>query len=167
MGMATPYAPPHNPWQPAPAFPANPTAAMPASSPYSQARQPSEPVPQVHSNVTMGMPGYTPAPYQNSWPQNPGFFSNATMSMPTMAPAMAGAYPGYNFQQPNSALPSLAEFRAAQASRTSTWAKRKEKAGEGEEEEGVNVLAVIIFGSLSVTALGGLGMLILLMFTGS
>ncbi len=36
-----------------------------------------------------------------------------------------------------------------------------------EEEEGdeVNILAVIIFGTLSVTALGGLGMLILLVFT--
>ncbi len=154
MGMANQYAPPHNPWQPA--FAANPTAAMPASPP------------QVHSNATMGMPGYTPAPYQNSWQQNPAFFSNATMSMPTMTPALAGVHPGYNFQQPNNALPSLAEFRAAQVSRTSTGARRKEKAGEGEEEEeGVNILAVIIFGSLSVTALGGLGMLILLMFTGS
>lgn len=166
MGMPTPYAPPHNPWQPAPAFPANPTAAMPASSPYNQARQPSEPAPQVHSNVTMGMPGYSPGPYQVSWPQNPAFFSNATMSMPTMTPAMAGAHPGYGFQQPNHGLPSLAEFRAGQASRASTGSKRKEKAEE-DEEEGVNVLAVIIFGSLSVTALGGLGMLILLMFTGS
>lgn len=156
MGMATQYAPPHNPWQPASTFAANPTASMPAS--------PS----QVHSNATMGMPGYTQAPYQNAWPQNPAFFSNATMSMPTMTPALAGAHPGYNFQQPNTVLPSLAEFRAAQASRTSTGARRKEKAGEGEEEEeGVNVVAVIIFGSLSVTALGGLGMLILLMFTGS
>jgi hypothetical protein len=34
---------------------------------------------------------------------------------------------------------------------------------EGEEDE-INVLAVVIFGSFSVTALGGLGMLILLMF---
>ena len=155
MGMANQYAPPHNPWQPTPAFPANPTAAMPA------------PTPQIHSNATMGMPGYAPSPYQNSWPQNPAFFSNATMSMPTMSPAAAGVYPGYNFQQPNNALPGLAEFRAAQASRTSSGAKRTEKAEEGEEEEGVNVLAVVIFGSLSVTALGGLGMLILLMFTGS
>jgi nitrate reductase NapE component len=42
---------------------------------------------------------------------------------------------------------------------------RKRHKVEEEEEEGMNILAVIIFGSLSVTALGGLGMLILLMFT--
>jgi len=36
---------------------------------------------------------------------------------------------------------------------------------EEDDEEGVNILAVIIFGTLSVTALGGLGMLILLVFT--
>jgi hypothetical protein len=40
----------------------------------------------------------------------------------------------------------------------------QEKEGEHEPEE-VNLLAVILFGSLSVTALGGLGMLILLAFT--
>ena len=36
---------------------------------------------------------------------------------------------------------------------------------DDDDEDEVNILAVIIFGSLSVTALGGLGMLILLMFT--
>ena len=38
---------------------------------------------------------------------------------------------------------------------------------EAEEDTGteVNILAVIIFGTLSVTALGGFGMLILLVFT--
>jgi hypothetical protein len=34
-----------------------------------------------------------------------------------------------------------------------------------EDEEEVNLMAVIVFGSLSVTALGGMGMLILLWFT--
>ena len=36
---------------------------------------------------------------------------------------------------------------------------------EEDEDDEVNILAVVIFGTLSVTALGGLGMLILLVFT--
>jgi hypothetical protein len=43
--------------------------------------------------------------------------------------------------------------------------KGKKQNVEDESDDEVNILAVIIFGSLSVTALGGLGMLILLMFT--
>jgi hypothetical protein len=124
----------------------------------------------------MSVPGYGPQPYQQPWPQNPAFFSNVTMAMPTMTPVAAG--PGYGFQQPAGGFlgglraspgqTGYTDYRAAQGNR-STGAKRKGKAKdseEGEDEEGVNVLAIIIFGSLSLTALGGLGMLILLMATG-
>lgn len=53
------------------------------------------------------------------------------------------------------------DYRAMAAAR-----KKPRPIEEEEDEEGeVNILAVIVFGSLSVTALGGLGMLILLMFT--
>ena len=60
--------------------------------------------------------------------------------------------------------PQYRDYRSANAARPA--AKRQKRRVEQEEEgDEVNILAVIIFGSLSVTALGGLGMLILLMFT--
>jgi hypothetical protein len=177
MGMATQYVQPQNPWQPAPPFHANQTMGMPASPHqpglgYGQPQPSAEPVSPMPASAPMSMPGYGPQPYQQPWPQNPAFFSNVTMAMPTMTPVAVG--PGYGFQQPGGLLGGLrasptqagfTDYRAAQGNRS---AKRKGKAKDSgeEEEEEVNVLAIIIFGSLSLTALGGLGMLILLMATG-
>lgn len=173
-----PYPPANPPYmqQPLlPGYPTNPTMNMPLPQPvpphyshsmaalHSQATMgmitpmypgsygqpgyvahPSEPVPVIHSNTTMGMPmpGYLP---------NPVMSTNPTMGMATGQPhlvnqgMMRGPGPG--------------------AGPNGTKSKKQQPNQEEDEEEGVNVLAVIIFGSLSVTALGGLGMLILLMFT--
>lgn len=62
----------------------------------------------------------------------------------------------------------MAALRAAsvQDYQTSNAALYNAKADQDEDDgEEINILAVIIFGSLSVTAFGGLGMLILLMLT--
>jgi hypothetical protein len=58
--------------------------------------------------------------------------------------------------------PLRKDYRVANAARPGA---RRHNEPDEEEEDEVNILAVIVFGSLSVTALGGLGMLILLMFT--
>jgi nitrate reductase NapE component len=62
---------------------------------------------------------------------------------------------------PNQA--AMVDYRVANAVGMSASAPNRAK-NEDDEEDEINVLAVVIFGSLSVTALGGLGMLILLMF---
>jgi hypothetical protein len=61
---------------------------------------------------------------------------------------------------PNQA--AMVDYRVANAVGMSAPGTNQIK--DDEEEDEINVLAVVIFGSLSVTALGGLGMLILLMF---
>ena len=149
MGMPM-YAPGYSPQvspahanatlgMPAPAYPGGVNAPLP---------HPSEPVPVVHSNTTMGMPIYAQPQFQPAFAAQP-MYSNSTMAMPV------GVNPF--------AMPTAPGFDSS--FRPSNNIKGKKKSANDEEgEEEINVLAVIIFGSLSVTALGGLGMLILLMF---
>jgi nitrate reductase NapE component len=93
------------------------------------------------------------------------------MAMPTMTEAEARArllaaqaqvMPGVT--DPFAALRAAANPPDLGTARTSKKSSKKAAKAEEEEEE-VNLLAVIVFGSLSVTALGGLGMLILLWIT--
>lgn len=174
MGLANPYhypaahsnvtmgMPAHqhyqnqNPSQPMPGAQSNTTMGM-AQSPgqsYGQPQHPSEPVPAVHSNGTMPMPAYYSQPqFPTMSQQNPAIYSNATMAMPM----------GYDpFAALSGAAQSRQDYPGMNSPRPGTKGKKQI---EDEEEGEVNILAVIIFGSLSVTALGGLGMLILLMFT--
>ncbi len=151
LGMPTQHLPAQNPSQPVSAVHSNPTMGinLPGQSQYGgQLPHPSEPVPAIHSNGTVPMP--QPQYPQPQLPlmaaQGPSIYSNATMAMPL----------GYD---PLAALsaPLRKDYRRA--------APRRSYEPDEEEEDEVNILAVIVFGSLSVTALGGLGMLILLMFT--
>lgn len=142
MGMpAGNYAP-----QPAPSIHSQATMGVPAYY-QTQTGQLPEPMPMAHANTTMGMP--LPGYLQPQQPllHNQGMHASATMAMPT--------------------YPNMVDYRMAGPAAPTTGPKRKKRPAEEEDsdEEGINILAVIIFGSLSVTALGGLGMLILLMFT--
>jgi len=154
MGMPTQNFPAQNPSQPVAAIHSNPTMGLAPGQAHGQGQQyPSEPVPSIHSNGTVAMPLYPQPQFQPVMAQGAAIHSSATMAMPM----------GYD---PLAALsaPLNRDYRAANAARTGPKRRRQAE----EEEEGgdeVNILAVIIFGSLSVTALGGLGMLILLMFT--
>jgi hypothetical protein len=96
------------------------------------------------------------------------FHSNSTMMMPTMTEAEARARLAASQAMP--ALGTSSQFGAGYDPVTNTFHPSNNIAAGGEKNEGdegeeINIMAVIIFGSLSVTALGGLGMLILLMFT--
>jgi hypothetical protein len=151
--MPTHHLPAQNPSQPVTAVHSNPTMGLnaPGQSQYGgYPRHPSEPVPAIHSNgtVPMSQPQYPQPPLPPMAAQGPSIYSNATMAMPL----------GYD---PLAALsaPLRKDYRRP--------APRRYQEPEEEEEDEVNILAVIVFGSLSVTALGGLGMLILLMFTAS
>ena len=57
---------------------------------------------------------------------------------------------------------AMVDYRIANAMGASPKARQQQD--DDDEEDEINILAVVVFGSLSVTALGGLGMLILLMF---
>jgi hypothetical protein len=109
---------------------------------------PSEP---AGYNQMPGMPMQAQGQYQAGIPYNAAVHSNATMSMP------AG-------QDPMAALRAAA-MQNNQGGQPTQNGSKNNKSAENEDDEEVNILAVIIFGSLSITALGGLGMLILLMFT--
>jgi len=124
---------------------------MPGQLPY-----PSEPAPVIHANTTMGMPVYGQPPYQQPLP-NQAIHANSTLAMPLGAS---------QFAMPTAPGQSEMDYRVANAARLSNEAKSKKAQDkeDDEDKEEINVLAVVIFGSLSVTALGGLGMLILLMF---
>jgi hypothetical protein len=174
--------PPPQPYYPAAYFPptgqeTRPTQPLPVMNagltlPPSMAQQqhPSEPVYGGHSNVTMGMP----TQYFPPQPQTPQFHSGATMPMPgypqPQLPMMAGQNMAFH-SNATMAMPmgydpfaAQQDYRLAQAAHPNARKRRIQE--DEEDEDGVNILAVIIFGSLSVTALGGLGILILLMFTG-
>jgi hypothetical protein len=154
MGMPTQYVQPQSPSQPVQAIHSNNTMGMPLSPPppgqvNDQASHPSEPVPVIQNRM-MGTSSPAQPQFQQPLPQNPAIHSNSTMAMPM----------GYD---PIAALrASVAQDH--QGAYASEPGPKSDKVGEKDEEE-VNILAVIIFGSLSITALGGLGMLILLMFT--
>lgn len=149
MGMPTHYAPA----QPqAPAYPAahsNPTLGLPPG----QYGGPAQPLPAFHSTSTMPMPLYPQPQFQPAMAYNPAIHSNATMAMPLYDP-LAILNPALN-----------RDYRTANPPRNGTKRRKQQRQPEEEEGDEVNILAVIIFGSLSITALGGLGMLILLMFT--
>lgn len=153
MGMPTQYLYPQNYSQPVQAVHSNttmgmPLQAQPAGPMGNQGQHPSEPVPAVQPNQS-----YPPLQWPQFMSQSPAIHSNSTMAMPM----------GYD---PFAALRTSPnqEYRMAGGSPSPLKGNKK---GEDEQEDGeeINILAVIIFGSLSITALGGLGMLILLMFT--
>ncbi|GAB4440494.1 MAG: hypothetical protein Kow0031_22420 [Anaerolineae bacterium] len=148
-----------------------------------------------HNSATMGMP-MLPAGHYNRPPSEPvpplpagnGLFSgqqlppgmslhsSATMMMPTMSEAEARAR-----LASSQAIPT-ANAAAMPLQNGGSWPQPPGFAPAGysqeyhdfddddEEEDGegeINILAVIIFGTLSITALGGLGMLVLLILTTS
>jgi hypothetical protein len=121
----------------------------------------------MHPNGMVGMV-YAPAQFQSPFPQSQFYHSNSTMAMPTMTEAEARA----RFLASQPMMPGLPDPYTAlrmganspdQPVRSSK--KSSKKVTKDEDEEEVNLMAVIVFGSLSVTALGGMGMLILLWFT--
>lgn len=137
------------------------TMGMPMSSYGDPGRPPSEPMPAIHSNSTLGM---MPYPYPQS-PPNMGFHSNITMMMPTMSESeararLAGTHPIPVTDASAMALHAGMGYGFAGSPRLEPDYDQDD-AGSDE----INILAVIIFGTLSVTALGGFGMLILLLFT--
>ncbi|RME71952.1 MAG: hypothetical protein D6784_14340 [Chloroflexi bacterium] len=166
-----PAQPPSQPVQPVPPPPPPPVyypppPGLPPSGQETRPTQPFQP-PQMpagpaypgHGDVTMGMPTQylppTPAP-------SPGIHSNFTQGMPFYPPPgqqpVMGASTGYSAATLPLGYPAPPpDYRQP--------ARPAPKPAKEEDEEEVNILAVIIFGALSVTALGGLGMLILLMFT--
>ncbi|MEW5959591.1 MAG: hypothetical protein AB1801_17850 [Chloroflexota bacterium] len=159
MGMPAPYFQPANPSPPLPGIHSNPTMGMnypgyPQAQLNSQAQFLPEPVPAIHSSGTMPMQAYPQPQFQPMMPAQPSIHSSATMAVPMgfdPFTALSGSMaPGQNYYEMNPPR---------------SGPKKKKQVAEEEDEGEVNILAVIIFGSLSVTALGGLGMLILLMFT--
>jgi hypothetical protein len=165
MGMPTQFLQPQNPMQTGAPIHSNTTMGMPMPPQNGQMPYLAESAP-----MTPGMV-YAPAPFQVPFPQNQVYHSSSTMAMPTMTEAEARArlmaaqaqgMPGV--MDPFAALRAAANPPDMGAPRTSKKGSKK-AAKVAEEEEEVNLLAVIVFGSLSVTALGGLGMLILLWIT--
>lgn len=172
MGMPTQFLQPQPPFQAVPVNHANATMGMPIPTAQPQL----DPLAALHSNATMGVtvPAYGQSPYQSPYPQNQVYHSSATMAMPTMTEAEArarllasqGVLPSVD---PLAALRAMANAESQLQTGTKSvkkGSKSKKKIEEDEDEgEEVNMLAVIVFGSLSITALGGLGMLILLWVT--
>jgi hypothetical protein len=140
---------------------ANPTLGMPL--PGNPPQPPPEPMPGLHSNSTIGMTPYE----QQQLSQMLAFHSNATMMMPTMSEAEARArlMGGQAIPTVNATAMALQGHANARMDRNrAAYSGRADEGEEEEEGEELNVLAIIIFGTLSVTALGGFGMLILLVF---
>lgn len=165
MGMPTQFLPPQPPLQVGAAVHSNATMGMPMP-PNGQMPYMAETMPMMQPNGA-GM-AYAPAPFPMPFPQNQVYHSSSTMAMPTMTEAEARArlLAAQTPMMPGMADP-FAALRAAAPPPAQNSKKSSKKAAkpEDEEEEEVNLLAVIVFGSLSVTALGGLGMLILLWIT--
>jgi hypothetical protein len=136
----------------------NPTMGMP----YGQyQRHPSEPVPVIiHPNSILPPSAYPPGH---------SFHSSATTLMPTFSEvgmAQGQAIPtasGTAMPLQNMGWGVHPEFR----SNADPHPPHHEEDEADEEDREVNILAVIIFGTLSLTALGGIGMLILLFITTS
>jgi len=152
------YYSPQYPQLPVGYNPALPSAAtINMQFPPAQYQRPAEPLPVAPSPGMMPYPAY---PYH----------SNATVLMPPMSEAEARA------RLANSQAIPTASAAAMPLQNGGGWppnpmlanvaAPFEDESDEVEESEGeINVLAVIIFGTLSLTALGGLGMLLLLIFT--
>jgi hypothetical protein len=162
---ATSGMPPQQPVQhqsqyPTPPVHSNTTQGMPPP----QLQHPSEPVMPIHSTATMGMTAYGqaaapyPAPGQS-------VHSSATMMMPGMSDAEARARLANSQAIPTSNPTAMALQHAANQPGPQYMGLNQPYDEEEDEDDEVNILAVVIFGTLSVTALGGLGMLILLVFT--
>lgn len=139
---------------------ASPTLGMPL--PGNPPQPPPEPMPGLHSNSTIGMTPFE----QQQLSQMLAFHSNATMMMPTMSEAEARARLMGGPAIPTANATAMALQGHGNVRMDRNRAAYSGRADEDEEEEGeeLNVLAIIIFGTLSVTALGGFGMLILLVF---
>ncbi len=153
MGMPVPL-----PAQPAPTIHSNTTMGMPVPAPHYSGQHPSEPVPVVHSN-NMAMYG------QAQQPQNVALHSSSTMLMPTMSETEARARLATNAAIPTGNATAMVLQNASNSQVGQPLNQDYDLYENEEEEEEINILAVIIFGTLSVTALGGLGMLIILVFT--
>jgi hypothetical protein len=173
MGMPTHFLQPQSPLPVVPINHGNVTMGMPLPAPNAQ--HPVDPMAALHASATLGVPIYAQPPYQAPFPQNQVYHSSATMAMPTMTEAEARArlMASQGMPGPMDPLAALKAAAAAMESQGQNGAKSAKKGGkakkvvEEDDEEGeeVNLTAVIVFGSLSVTALGGLGMLILLWVT--
>jgi len=150
-------------YQPMPPQPvhSNTTMGMPIRPQNGQGQHPSEPVPAVHSSATMGMAPYGP----NQAAQGMQFHSQSTMMMPTLAEAQAQARMEGRHNVPSANPMAMALQNQTDQGLAYNQYNQPEMDTEEDEGDEVNILAVIIFGTLSITALGGLGMLILLMFT--
>jgi hypothetical protein len=150
-----------NPYFVPPASHANATMSMPMSAAPDYQRPPSQPVPVQG----MGVP-YPPLP--------PGMalHSNATMMMPPMSEAEARAHLATSHAIPTAnaaAMPMQNGFgwggQYMGYPFPPTQAMDMEEDEDDEESGDINILAVLVFGTLSMTAVGGLGMLILLILT--
>jgi hypothetical protein len=168
MSAHQPMQPPF-PSPPMPQIHSNTTMGMPLPDHNGQPQHPSEPVPVVQPMAPYGQVQTPPSP------QRMAFHSSSTMMMPTMSEIEAGAWPEPSRPNPTVNAAAMALQSAAERpgmtgapmfinSNLSAYDGYPEGGDKGGAEE-INILAVIIFGTLSVTALGGLGMLILLMFT--
>lgn len=141
----------------------NPTMGMPLPG---YPMYPQGMMPDLHSNATMGMTPYPQPQFQVPSP----YHSSSTMLMPTLSEAEARARLSTSHAIPTASATAMAlQHQAPPPPMASDpgFDPYLMGAPEKEEEEGeeLNILAVIIFGTLSITALGGLGMLILLLFT--
>lgn len=165
MGYYFNQQPVGHPSQPFPQNPDGPFGGMHSAStmgmppPQGQYyRPPSEPVPVIQTS--MGL-----VPYAGQYP----FHSNATILMPTMSEAEARA------RLSNSHAIPTASAAAMPLQNMNGWPgmaangqpvfETDDEAEPADDRDEINILAVIIFGTLSITAFGGLGMLLLLIFT--
>jgi len=166
---AMPNQPPHQMPQPGQAFHSNATMGMPMPQ-YPQYRPPSEPVPVIQPNGQYGLITFGPPPYGQPGP-GMNVHSNQTVLMPAMSEAEARA----RLEGTHQAIPTASA--AAMPLQNNGWpepqpwlaamgqAQPAEDFEDEEEEPEMNVMAMIIFGTLSITAMGGLGMLVLLILT--
>lgn len=146
------YPPPHSQM----------TMGMPMSPYGGPGRPPSEPVPAIHSSSTLGM---VPYPYPQSPHHSMGFHSNVTTMMPTMSESEARARLAGTHPIPATDASAMALHAGMGYSFAGSAQMEPDYDQDEDESNEINILAVIIFGTLSVTALGGFGMLILLLFT--
>lgn len=147
-----------------------PTLGMPVQHPGVYH---SEPIPVVHANTTMGMPQVSPPHY------SPLHHSNTTMGMPIPNGSANSAHfaAGANLLAPQADImprnnSQAVPGRSTQSDREliAAWQNEHHKSmastEDDDEDEEVNILAIFVFGFLAITALGGFGVLTLLMITG-
>jgi hypothetical protein len=154
---------------PPPSPHSNLTMGMPLPPQMGYPMYPAGMMPEIHSNTTMGMSPYPQPQFQLP----PAFHSNSTILMPTMSEAEARARLSTSHAIPTASATAmalqnpvpLAPMAVDPGFNAQFPPYPMEPEREEDEGEELNILAVIIFGTLSITALGGLGMLILLLFT--